>query len=741
MDQALMYYQDALAIHLEVGNLFDEGAAHNNIGVVYVALEQYEEGLDSLQQALGIARRLENRIGEGVVFHNIGHIYGAQGLTEEALANYQMALSIRHEVGDLYGESNSLNSIGTIYVDQGLHEEALTILEEALTIQQEVGDRLGESTTLSNIGFLYGQLGEFEAALEKIELAMDVLETVRSVAGSEEGRASFIAQYAGLYDSAISLYYQQEQVIEAFYSSERSRSRSFLDSMTTGQVELSDDETAVLRDREQAAYNHRRALQNALAEARSLDPPDPEWVAEVELQLAEAEAEYNEALAAIEERGDQLAALVSGRSTVLGLPEVQGLLPEGKTMVYYLVLEEQVLVFLITREGYEVVEIEATREEVTNRVGRWRGLIELRETEASLAEAQALYDLLIAPLSLNTPHLIIVPHGPLHYLPFAALLEAKTGQYLTEQFTLTTIPSASVLPFIQENAEGQGSRGAGEQGGMLVLGNPAVAGFGLEALPAAGREVETIAALYGAAALTGERATERTVWEQAGQSSVLHLAAHGEYNIYNPLYSTIYLAPDAAQPEGAVQPEGLNEKGNGRLEVHEIYGLNLQQTDLVVLSACQTQLGELSAGDELVGLTRAFFFAGTPSVIATLWNVDDEATAFLMERFYTHWREGLSKAAALRQAQIDTQAQPGYEDPFYWAGFVLSGDGGEVSEGQMTLLSATPSPVVAEKAGSEIQEVEPKETTVWIDWGLIGVVVLAGSVVVGLWWLKRHMRI
>jgi len=252
-------------------------------------------------------------------------------------------------------------------------------------------------------------------------------------------------------------------------------------------------------------------------------------------------------------------------------------------------------------------------------------------------------------------------HGALHYLPFAALLDSETGEYLVEQHSLVTLPSASVLPFIQENSRDS-------SGVPLVLGNPVVDYADLTPLPFAEREAETIATFYNEPALTGSAATETAVRQNAPLTSILHLAVHGEYNVYNPLYSTLYLAPDAESSEE------LNEKGNGRLEVHEIYGLDLNQTDLVVLSACQTQLGKLSAGDELVGLTRAFFFAGTPSVIATLWNVDDEATSFLMARFYSHLQAGLSKAGALRQAQNDTREQ--YPDPFFWAGFVLSGDGG-----------------------------------------------------------------
>jgi CHAT domain-containing protein len=221
------------------------------------------------------------------------------------------------------------------------------------------------------------------------------------------------------------------------------------------------------------------------------------------------------------------------------------------------------------------------------------------------------------------------------------------------------LPSASALPFIQQNHNPPaGSEPAG--GSALILGNPTTKDPDLPPLIFAAREAQTIASLYQNQPLLGEDATESAVWKRASQTGVLHLAAHGSYNPHNPLYSAIALAPDAAN--------------DGRLEVHEIYGLDLTQVDLVVLSACQTQLGQLSAGDELIGLTRAFVFAGAPTVVASLWSVDDEATALLMERFYTHLREGMSKAEALRQAQLE--AQETHPEPYYWAGFVLSGKGG-----------------------------------------------------------------
>jgi CHAT domain-containing protein len=350
---------------------------------------------------------------------------------------------------------------------------------------------------------------------------------------------------------------------------------------------------------------------------------------------------------------------------------VQALLDDETTLLSYYVLDEKILSFVITASTFDVLELDLSREELAGRMRFLRATLHDGSAEPTRQAVQDLYRLLFAPLvdSIHTTRLIVVPHGALHYLPFAALQDPDTGQYLIERHALALLPSASVLPFVQSASEPA-------QGPALVLGDPITGEAGLSPLVFAEREAETIAALYGVQPRLGAAATERAVREQAGQASVLHLAAHAGYDPLHPLLSAIALAPD--------------DEHDGRLEVQEVYGLDLAQADLVVLSACETQLGDLSAGDELVGLTRAFFFAGTPSVVATLWNADDAATAELMERFYVYLHEGKSKAGALRLAQLDVRAE--HPHPYYWAGFVLSGDGGPPSQDGVVLSAPTPAP-------------------------------------------------
>jgi tetratricopeptide (TPR) repeat protein len=197
----------------------------------------------------------------------------------------------------------------------------------------------------------------------------------------------------------------------------------------------------------------------------------------------------------------------------------------------------------------------------------------------------------------------------------------------------------------------------------LVLGNPAVPGA--PPLEYSEREAQEVAELYGTKTHNGKEATETLFRSEASQAGLIHLACHGEYNPVNPLFSRLLLAPD-----------GQND---GSLNVYELYDIELPQVDLVTLSACQTNLGQLSGGDEVIGLSRALIYAGAPTIVASLWAVEDEATAELMVSFYRHLKEGLSKAEALRAAQVEMLSQEKRAHPYYWAAFGLTGDPGKVS--------------------------------------------------------------
>ncbi len=684
-NEALASYEQALAIAQGIGDRVGEGTTLNNIGAVYYTQGRYSEALASYEQARVIAQDIGDRAGEGTTLINIGMLYNVAGRYIEALVIYEWALAIAREAGNRTGEGTILNNIGGMYDAQGRYGEALETFEQALAIVQEVGDRSGEGAILINIGWVYRANGQYSEALRSYREGIEVLESVRSAAGSDQARTSFVEGYAAAYDRVITLLHQQDAVAQAFWYSERGRVRVLLDAIATGQVQLSDNEAAVLLDAEQEAYAVRQSAQDALAKARAATPPDPIWVDETEATLRAAEADYEQASDAITAHSAQLATLIPGRQQVPQLAEVQAMLPADTTLLSYWTLEDKTLAFVITAKDATIVELpDVTAQTVltlTQNLHQWSNL-----DNSHPLPLRQLYAALIAPLAdkLKTPHLAIIPHQSLHYVPFAALVdEAHNKQYLGEQYTLSLLPSASMLPFLQQNAT---AAQANRAGGAVVFGNPASNEPGLPRLHYAATEASAVADLLNTAVLTDTAARETTLKQAARGARIVHLAAHGTYNQANALYSAIYLAPSSplTPTQSITATDGLptvDTSLDGRLETHEIFDLPLEGNDLVVLSACQTSLGNLSRGDELVGLTRAFFFAKSPTVISSLWNVDDAATETLMVAFYKHWLEdGMSKAGALQAAQADVRGDPRWVSPFYWAGFVLNGHPGDTSQ-------------------------------------------------------------
>jgi CHAT domain-containing protein len=250
-----------------------------------------------------------------------------------------------------------------------------------------------------------------------------------------------------------------------------------------------------------------------------------------------------------------------------------------------------------------------------------------------------------------------VPHGPLHYLPFAALRDPESGRYLVESYELTLLPSASVLLHLR-------GKESPVEGRALVLGSPETADPDLSELDGARAEAEEVAALLGVEPLLGGAATEGRVRAAAGGVDFLHVAAHGIYQPRNPRFSRLALAADDGH--------------DGNLEAHEVFSsLDLWGVNLVVLSACQTAVGPDAGGDEIVSLARAFLHAGSPGVVSTLWPVDDGVSAELMTAFYQRLLAGERASAALRGAQLEL-LRSGRPAPYHWAGYTLTGDPGPV---------------------------------------------------------------
>ena len=244
-------------------------------------------------------------------------------------------------------------------------------------------------------------------------------------------------------------------------------------------------------------------------------------------------------------------------------------------------------------------------------------------------------------------NVLIVAHGPLHYLPFNALHDGNG--YLIERYSLRLLPSASVLKYL---------KGVRPQttGTLLAFGNPDLGDPRLDLKHAQTEAQDVAKVLPNSRALVRREASESAFKRYGEGFKYLHIASHGTFNADSPLTSALLLAKDSTN--------------DGTLTVGELYSMRLN-ADLVTLSACETGLGKIANGDDVVGLTRGFLYAGSRSIVASLWKVDDEATAYLMTRFYGALK-GTSKREALRLAQLETRKK--YPHPYYWAAFQLTGE-------------------------------------------------------------------
>jgi len=267
----------------------------------------------------------------------------------------------------------------------------------------------------------------------------------------------------------------------------------------------------------------------------------------------------------------------------------------------------------------------------------------------------SLYDLLIKPVEglIKGKKLVIVPHGILHSIPFEALQD-KTGRFLIEDHVITYAPSLNVLKLAREKERSEPTR--------LVAYSDT-----LSDLRFARAEVDAIRGEFGQSlVMTGDEVTREAVSRTMGEGDIVHFACHGIFDRVDPLQSGLVMASPEAR--------GINDAS--RLEVFnvmDIMGVKVKPS-LVFLSACDSGRAEISGGDEIIGLTRGFFVAGTPSVINTLWSVDDNSTGQLVQRFYRNMLEdGMNKAAALREAKLYLM-QNGFKAPYYWGAFILQGD-------------------------------------------------------------------
>ncbi len=654
---------------------------------------QLRESIVSFNQRSGAAQYV--RLNQDVLiweFQGLGVAYQRAKAFDKAIETFEKALQIIERTnlqtartGDIY------DNLARVYlqVKDPVRAEGYFVKAFEFGSKLQLSPRL--ISTAIQLGNLSLQKEEPTAAIEYYKKAIGSIESSRSQIQSEELRKSYFANQTAAYTGIVRASVAANKTENSFDYNERARSRAFLDLLGT-RVQLSRDQDLA---REEKALRERiTALSQRPSGQRESEESEPVVVTQQRRELAAAQKAYDSFVAKLKKENNEQASLMN--VDPLTVKQVQQMLDPGVTVLEYFVTPQEIFLWVVDKEEAQAFRIAQRRGALLKRVNGFREAVSQLEDERTLKkQGRGLFNLLVQPAlsHIKGKELIIVPHDVLHYLPFQALL-APDGQYLIEKYPISYLSSASLMQFTQEKRKARGELSSilGQGGKVLTFGNPDL-GDPKMSLAFAGIEAKEIKSLYPQSTIYLEKdATEEKAKALVGDSDIIHFASHAELNENDPLSSAVLLAK--------------SDKEDGRLEVREIFGMDLKAS-LVVLSACETGLGKLSSGDELVGLTRAFIYAGTPSVVASLWNVEDSSTAQLMASFYKNLKT-MTKVEALRQAQLslirgnvnsDLLARRGIggvgklgdtpsaehsapsatsvstSHPYFWAPFILVGEG------------------------------------------------------------------
>jgi CHAT domain-containing protein len=723
--RALDYYSQSMETNRKLGLPRGEAIALIQIGDVHRSSRRFPDAVESYQKALEISRQLNLPLIESYALKNIGSVQAARRRYQEALSYHNLALSLYTKNSVESGKAYVFNEMGNIHLTLGQPRQALGYFTSALQLTQVTQNLFEQSRTRYNLARAEMIRGNFSQALAQINHAFDIIESLRANVSSPTLRASYFASIQEYYEFYIELLMDQHNKIpnsgfgiRAFEASERARARGLLDQLTQARADF-------LRWGDPALIEEMRSLQRQMdakmeeKRRQSEGGATEEALMPLSRDLAALIIEREQVEAQIRKRAPQNATQMLPQPS--SVKEIQELLDENTLLLEYslgaghgylwAVAPNEVVSYRL--QGSAEIEKAARKAYELLSVGRLQiGAVRKQTEEKYWRAASILSQMLLGDVAakLNSKRLLIVADGILQYIPFQALPVPRANQRpasggeavapapLMLRHEIVNLPSASTLVLLRREL----SKRAAAPKAIAVVADPVFEsddarfikpkdkmaaqiasnrsssgagaveqtrdGQGLSRLYSTIGEAEAIKAVTDPRdrlELIGFAATRAAALNaELGQYRIIHFATHGDLDSEHPELSSIVLSLFNQQ----------GQRQEGRLRFHDIYNMNLP-AELVVLSACETALGKEIKGEGLVGLTRGFMYAGAARVMASLWKVSDRSTAELMKHFYRfHLKDGMSPAAALRQAQIEMWKQDEWRAPYHWAGFLLQGE-------------------------------------------------------------------
>lgn len=705
-EKALVFYQQALDLQRKTGDRFGQIQSTNAMAVAYGKMDDHARAAELYQQALTMARETGSQRVINFELGNLASAYGELGRYQEAVTILEDLVHHGTEEADYHYQA-----LADAYFYLGRFQDAIRAATQSIQAAQ-VGKNIDVvPNSLVCRAHAEDKLGDHSAALADAQESLRVIEEERKhLVPSDFMKRGFAEQSAAGFNLYVGLLARAQQPGQALEVAEEARARAFIDLLATRDVE---------GQRGQQLASLRKVQDQLVAQGIDVSktPTDPTAALVTRGSSSETASLWSQWSSADAE----LRSMVSAQP--FSTAQLQATAHRlNSTLLSYWVGENATYIWVVPADGpVHIATVDVSSKRLQQLIRGLNPGISPPKKEDQLSAAnrpastpppnhpadgaqrvttrggavlvlegnshkswRELYKLLIEPVESWLPAtpgslLTIEPHGPLLMLPFAALQD-RHGRYLLEHFSLHYTPAVSVLQFTEKKQ--QETRQAPQR--YLLIADPTSTPRDREegplpALPGARREVSAVARLLPSRDVTlleGSQAAEDQVWKLAGQSTVIHFATHGIIRDDQPFDSFLALGKSRTDP-----------KTDGRLTAQKIYSMDLH-ANLVFLSACRSGLGK-ATGDGLVGLTRAFWYAGTPSVIASLWDVADEPTYQLVANFYRARLDGKDKSRALRLAQlhllhelragrvvIQTPSGPLTlpEDPVFWAGFVLQGE-------------------------------------------------------------------
>jgi len=691
--------------------------------------EKYSEARNQYEMALEIARKIKSPFHEGLIYLYISELLLVRGKYKEALNIKEKKLEIYKGMGDVLHQITTLIGIAMIRTETGDHEgalkayneahllankekyegllvwivpgkagslmnldkldESLKTYQQALILTKKFRNRRLEAEALADMANIYARKNMIERAIKKYQSSFKKYEKMANIYGMRDVVLQYgellqkknrdkeaLKLYIGvlnkiikswestpkelgqvqlkkgsktmlLFERVINLFLKTGKNKEALKYLELSRSAELVGSLNLGDIKLKDKKMRQLLNKVRTS---RRKM--ALIEKEIGDVQNQKRKQSLGRILASTRKEFFVTINEIKSKNPDFEQLLSVRGT--DLAALQKIIPGDTLLIEYYPSNDALYIFVVTDKSLKIQKVNISRKRLYSVVRKYREQISRptgKDIPAGLERNRnLLYSMLLEPIEKNIrkkDKIVAIPGGLLWYLPLETL-GPEGGKLLVEEKAVSYLSSADILRLVQKKM-----KMAGEDGKLLALGAPS----GVN-LPYSGEEVRQIASIFPKSKVfTGNKATRKMFFENAPDYSIVHIATHSGLNRQNVNKSYIQLAGK-----------------DGKLYLGDIYGISLKSSSLVILSSCESSLGEDNPGREFASLSSAFTTAGASSVIASMWKVDDRATALLFVEFYKNLKSGKTRAESLRQAKLKLIRNPKTAHPFYWGGFVLMGD-------------------------------------------------------------------